>query len=62
MTHGHQSVQSGRRIVAYIARVNLNRKVLDFDQLGGLGWARTIDLGLVRNSIASLATFRVSHD
>ena len=35
MTHGHQSVQSGRRIVAYIARVNLNRKVLDFDQLGG---------------------------
>ena len=29
-------------------RLNLITKVLDFDQLGGPGWTRTIDLGLIR--------------
>ena len=48
-----------RRVAEEVA---LDGAVLPIVKNGGLGWARTIDLSLVRNSIASLATFRVSHD
>ena len=36
---------------SYKDNLNLIAKVLDFDQLGGPGWTRTIDLGLIRGLV-----------
>ena len=47
-------------MVGYSAKANLITKVLDFVQLGGPGWTRTNDLGLIRTATVGMSIFRPS--